>query len=154
MHLLSQRRQLNKIFARPPCRYFIFHSISAFSFHIPGTTSNYIALAVSVLLGRGTASFDQVMTTFRGQLSALNFCTFRSLKMRPVGCFETSGTNSPATRCHIPEERSERLDCERVTARMHRTFNYLQNYLQRCTVHFVVYLSNIPTNAHIQSLII
>jgi len=43
--------------------------------------------------------------------------------------------------CSIPEDSN-------VNTFQHHNFN-----LYRCTVHFVVYLRNTPTNAHIQSLI-
>ena len=67
-----------------------------------------IAVEFSVLLECAAASLDDWRLTFRDSVvvSATRekrSWTIRPLTLKPLICLETSGTNHPATRHHIPE---------------------------------------------------
>jgi hypothetical protein len=62
---------------------------------------------VSALLGYDTASLCDGCPSFRDSVvvspNVHSSVDIRPLKLRKIGCLETSGTNHSVTQCHIPE---------------------------------------------------
>jgi hypothetical protein len=76
---------------------------------------------------------------FRGQVSTDIYWAFRTLKMRPLSCLETLGTDHPETRCHIPEERMPQLHrCESLKIHKRNLSSNLRSQLQiTLLLHFI-----------------
>ena len=72
----------------------------------------------------------------------LRFWIFRPFKMRPLRCFQTSGTSHPVPRRRIPEEPRARWGANHSTAIVGH-LHYLLTFCWPCIMQWFLVISNL-----------